>query len=191
MTGVDWLLYVLVVACAGVGLAYGLTTRRLVLAEGAGSVTIHSEEDDVHERLLLMTGGRGPDAAIDAVGMEAHGSAYDAVKQKLKLENDRPYALRQAMRVVRKGGTLSIPGVYAGFIDKVPFGAVFGKGVTLKMGQTHMQKYLQPLLRLIEEGVIDPSFVITHTGSLEDGPMLYRTFREKQDDCVKCVLKPN
>lgn len=164
--------------------------ERLRMAEAAGAVTIHSEDDDVLERLQFMTGGRGPDAAIDAVGMEAHGSSYDHVKQTLKLENDRPYALRQAMRAVRKGGTLSIPGVYAGFIDKVPFGAVFAKGVTLKMGQTHMQRYLRPLLGLIEDGKIDPSFVITHRVPLTQAPDAYAKFAEKEDGCIKVVLDP-
>ncbi len=164
--------------------------ERLRMAEAAGATPIHSENDDVQERLNLLTGGRGPDAAIDAVGMEAHGSAYDHVKQTLKLETDRPYALRQAMRAVRKGGVLSIPGVYAGMIDKVPFGAVFGKGVTLKMGQTHMQRYLRPLLRLVEERKIDPSFVVTHRMPLSAAPEAYAKFAEKQDGCIKVVLDP-
>lgn len=164
--------------------------ERLRMAEAAGATTIHSEDEDVHDRLLLMTGGRGPDGAIDAVGMEAHGSTYDHVKQTLKLENDRPYVLRQAMRVVRKGGVLSVPGVYAGFIDKVPFGAVFGKGVTVKAGQTHMQKYLRPLLQVIQEGKIDPSFVITHRVPLSQAPDAYAKFAEKKDGCIKVVLDP-
>ncbi len=164
--------------------------ERLRMAEAAGATTIHSEDDNVLERLQLMTGGRGPDAAIDAVGMEAHGSAYDGVKQKLKLESDRPYALRQAMRAVRKGGVLSVPGVYAGLIDKVPFGAVFGKGVTVKMGQTHMHRYLRPLLRLVEEKKIDPSFVVTHRLPLSQAPEAYAKFADKQDGCIKVVLDP-
>jgi threonine dehydrogenase-like Zn-dependent dehydrogenase len=163
--------------------------ERLAMAEAAGAITIN-DDDDVLERLKEMTGGRGPDAAIDAVGMEAHGSAYDTVKQTLKLEQDRPYALRQAMRAVRKGGVLSIPGVYSGFIDKVPFGAVFAKGVTLKMGQTHVQKYMRPLLTLIEEKKIDPSFVITHRVPLTRAPEMYETFVEKADGCIKVVLDP-
>jgi threonine dehydrogenase-like Zn-dependent dehydrogenase len=163
--------------------------ERLAMAEAAGAITIN-DDDDVLERLKEMTGGRGPDAAIDAVGMEAHGSAYDTVKQTLKLEQDRPYALRQAMRAVRKGGVLSIPGVYSGFMDKVPFGAVFAKGVTLKMGQTHVQKYMRPLLTLIEEKKIDPSFVITHRVPLTRAPEMYETFVEKADGCIKVVLDP-
>lgn len=170
--------------------AIDLEPERLQMAEAAGAITIHSEEDDVLDRLRAMTGGRGPDAAVDAVGMEAHGSVYDSVKQSMMLENDRPYALRQAMRAVRKGGVLSIPGVYSGFIDKVPFGAVFGKGVSLKMGQTHMQKYLRPLLTLIEEKKIDPSFVITHRVPLTRAPEAYATFANKEDGCIKVVLDP-
>jgi threonine dehydrogenase-like Zn-dependent dehydrogenase len=163
--------------------------ERRAMAEAAGAITI-SSDDDVVDCIKGLTGGRGPDAAIDAVGMEAHGSAYDHVKQTLKLEQDRPYALRQAMRCVRKAGVLSIPGVYAGFIDKIPFGAIFNKGVTLKMGQTHMQRYLQPLLALIEEGKIDPSFVITHRVPLSRAHQAYAMFAEKRDGCVKVVLDP-
>ena len=166
--------------------------ERLRMAEAGGAVTInHDEVDDVLECIKAHTGGRGPDAAIDAVGMEAHGSAYDKVKQTLKLENDRAYALRQAMRAVRKGGVLSVPGVYSGFIDKVPFGAVFGKGVTVKQGQTHMQRYLRPLLDLIQEGKIDPSFVVTHRVPLTRAPEAYEMFCEKKDGCIKVVLDPS
>jgi threonine dehydrogenase-like Zn-dependent dehydrogenase len=149
-----------------------------------------SSDDDVLECLKALTGGRGPDAAIDAVGMEAHGSVYDSVKQSLKLEQDRPYVLRQAMRAVRKAGVLSIPGVYSGFIDKVPFGAVFGKGVTLKMGQTHVHRYLRPLLALIEDGKIDPSFVVTHRLPLSAAPKAYEMFAQKKHGCIKVVLDP-
>lgn len=163
--------------------------ERLAMAEAAGAITIEDNED-VLEQLRDHTGGRGPDAAIDAVGMEAHGSAYDHVKQTLKLETDRPYALRQAMRAVRKGGILSIPGVYGGFLDKVPFGAVFNKGVTIKMGQTHVQRYLRPLLEYVEQGKIDPSFVITHRVPLTRAPEMYDTFCEKRDACIKVVLDP-
>ena len=165
--------------------------ERLAMAEAAGAITINSEdEEDVLDRLKALTGGRGPDAAIDAVGMEAHGSAYDKVKQTLKLETDRPFVLRQAMRAVRKGGVLSVPGVYAGFLDKLPFGAAFNKGVTFKMGQTHMQRYLRPLLRLIEEGKIDPSFVITHKVPLTKAPNAYDMFVNKKRGCIKVVLDP-
>jgi threonine dehydrogenase-like Zn-dependent dehydrogenase len=163
--------------------------ERLAMAEAAGAITIE-DGDDVLETLRELTGGRGPDAAIDAVGMEAHGSAYDHVKQTLKLETDRPYALRQSMRAVRKGGVLSIPGVYGGLLDKVPFGAVFNKGVTLKMGQTHVQRYMKHLLSLVEEGKIDPSFVVTHRVPLTRAPEMYETFVEKRDGCIKVVLDP-
>jgi threonine dehydrogenase-like Zn-dependent dehydrogenase len=164
--------------------------ERLRMAEAAGAITLNSEDDDVLERLKALTGGRGPDAAIDAVGMEAHGSSYDQVKQTLKLETDRPFALRQAMRAVRKGGVLSIPGVYAGLLDKLPFGAVFNKGITLKMRQTHMQRYLRPLLELVEAKKIDPSFVITHRVPLTEAPRAYEMFTKKTDGCIKVVLDP-
>lgn len=164
--------------------------ERLAMAEAGGATALNSDHGDIHERLMVLTGGRGPDAAIDAVGMEAHGSLYDDVKQRLKLEQDRPYALRQAMRVVRKGGVLSVPGVYSGMIDKVPFGAAFGKGVTFKMGQTHVQSYLQPLLELIEQRKIDPSFVITHRVPLSRAADAYDTFCKKKDGCIKVVLDP-
>ena len=142
------------------------------------------------DELQAHTGGRGPDAAIDAVGMEAHGSIYDVVKQNLKMETDRPYALRQAMRCVRKAGVVSVPGVYGGFLDKMPFGAAMNKGISLKMGQTHMQKYLQPLLKLIEDKKIDPSFVITHRVPLTKAPQAYAMFTKKTDGCIKVVLDP-
>jgi threonine dehydrogenase-like Zn-dependent dehydrogenase len=122
--------------------------------------------------------------------MEAHGSAYDAVKQTLKLETDRPYVLRQALMACRKGGTVSIPGVYGGLLDKIPFGAAIAKGLTLKMGQTHVQRYLKPLLNLIATGAIDPSFVITHRVPLSDAPRAYEVFAKKEDKCIKVVLKP-
>ena len=141
-----------------------------------------------------MTGGRGPDACIDCVGLEAHGhdfvAHYDSVKQKLNLSFDRPKVLRQAIQACRKGGTVSIPGVYGGFIDKVPLGAAFGKGLTLKMGQTHVHRYLPVLLDRIARGEIDPSFVITHRLPLDQAAAGYRTFRDKEDGCIKVVLKP-
>jgi threonine dehydrogenase-like Zn-dependent dehydrogenase len=163
--------------------------ERLEMAEAAGAITVEDGED-VLEILRELTGGRGPDGAIDAVGMEAHGSAYDDVKQTLKLETDRPYVLRQAIRAVRKGGVLSIPGVYGGFVDKIPFGALMNKAITIKSGQTHMQRYMRHLLSLIEEGKIDPSFVITHRVPLSKAPQMYETFVEKQDGCIKVVLDP-
>ena len=164
--------------------------ERLRMAEDAGAVTINDEQEDVLQRLNELTGGRGPDAAIDAVGLEAHGSIYDTVKQKLKLEQDRPFALRQAMRAVRKAGTVSVPGVYGGFLDKMPFGAAMNKGITMKMGQTHMQKYMAPLLKLIEDKKIDPSFVITHKVPLSKAPKGYEIFREKKHKCIKVILDP-
>ncbi|PTY05101.1 glutathione-dependent formaldehyde dehydrogenase [Opitutaceae bacterium EW11] len=164
--------------------------ERLRMAESAGAITVNDEEGDVSERVRWLTGGRGPDAAIDAVGMEAHGSAYDAVKQTLKLEQDRAFVLRQAMRSVRKAGNLSVPGVYSGFVDKVPMGAVMNKAVTMKTGQTHMQKYMRPLLKLIEDRKIDPSFVITHRVPLSKAPKAYEMFAEKKKGCIKVVLDP-
>ena len=163
--------------------------ERLEMAEQGGAQVIWSG-DDVPDQLTQATGGRGPDACIDAVGMEAHGSVYDDVKQTLKLETDRPYVLRQAIQVCRKGGTVSIPGVYAGFLDKLPFGAAVAKGLTFKMGQTHVQRYLRPLLELIATGAIDPSFVITHRVPLSDAPRAYEVFAKKEDRCIKVALKP-
>jgi threonine dehydrogenase-like Zn-dependent dehydrogenase len=141
-----------------------------------------------------MTGGVGPDACIDAVGMEAHmpgiQGAYDRVKQSVMFESDRPHAFRQAIMACRKGGTVSVPGVYGGFDDKIPLGSLMNKALTLKTGQTHVQRYMQPLLERIERGEIDPSFVITHRMSLEDAAKGYDIFLNKQEDCVKVVLKP-
>ena len=170
--------------------------ERLRLAQSDGKTEIlNYEEHDVYHHLRDITGGRGPDKCIDAVGMEAHGVYVDAlldrVKQAMKLQFDRAHVLRQALHCCRKGGTVSIPGVYAGFIDKVPFGTAFGKGLTLKMGQTHVQNYTRPLLERIERGEIDPSFIITHRVTLDDAPEMYRTFRDKQDDCIKVVMRPH
>lgn len=155
---------------------------------------INYEEADVPEALHNLTGGRGPDSCIDAVGMEAQGTgleaAYDTVKQTLRLENDRPLALRQLIKACRKGGTISIPGVYSGFVDKMPMGALFAKGLTLKTGQTHVHRYLRPLLQLVSSGAIDSSFIITHNMALDDAPKGYRLFNEKKDGCIKIVLKP-
>lgn len=170
--------------------------ERLHMAREKGRAeTIDYEDDrDVIEALKQMTGGRGPDACIDAVGMEAHGTGiaytYDAAKQKSHLGTDRPTALRGAIQACGKGGTVSIPGVYGGFLDKIPFGAAFAKGLTLKMGQTHVQRYLRPLLASIEQGKIDPSFVITHRLNLSDAPLGYEIFQKKEDNCIKVVLKP-
>lgn len=142
----------------------------------------------------MLTGGQGPDACIDAVGLEAHGTTvdawYDRAKASMYLATDRPHAVRQAITACRKGGTVSIPGVYGGWLDKFPLGAAFAKGLTLKMGQTHMHKYMPGLLNRIERGELDPSFIITHRVTLDDAPTMYRTFREKHDNCVKVVMKP-
>jgi len=149
---------------------------------------------DVVETLRDMTAGRGPDACIDAVGLEAHGVGlegwYDKVKQVVRLETERPVALRQAIMACRKGGTVSVPGVYGGLADKIPLGALMNKGLTLKTGQTHVQRYMQPLLERIERGEIDPAFIITHRLPLDDAPAAYRLFRDKQDGCVKVVMQP-
>jgi len=168
---------------------------RLNMAARAGADTIDYEEcDDLDEELKSRTGGRGPDVCIDAVGMEAHGttavSKIDRAKQSVMLESDRPYVLRQVIQCCRKGGQVSLPGVYVGLVDKFPIGTAFNKGLTLTMGQTHMQKYMRPLFDLVEAGRIDPSEIITHRVSLEDGPAAYRIFRDKEDDAVKFVLKP-
>ena len=164
--------------------------ERMVMAEQAGAVTISSNEN-IHEALKEITGGRGPDSCIDAVGMEAHGSMYDSVKHSMRMENDRAVVLRQAMRICRKGGTLSIPGVYSGFIDKIPFGVAFAKGLTLRMGQTSVQRHMRPLLDRIQRGQIDPSFIITHRVPLANADEAYDIFLRKQDGCIKVVLKPD
>ena len=169
--------------------------ERLQMAKEQGNAEIiNYEEVDAGEALKEMTGGRGPDRCIDAVGMEAHGTdamaVYDKVKQGLKIETGRPTALRQAIVACRKGGTVSIPGVYGGFVDKVPLGAIVNKGLTLRSGQTHVQKYLQPLLERIQKGEIDPSYVISHHLGIDDAPKGYKMFRNKEDNCTKVVLKP-
>ncbi|HZH89528.1 MAG TPA: zinc-dependent alcohol dehydrogenase [Pyrinomonadaceae bacterium] len=170
--------------------------ERIEMARTEGRAeTLDFDDEYIFDKLKEMTGGRGPDACIDAVGMEAHGGgSFDAYLDKAKaaafLATDRPHALRQAIHSCRKGGTVSVPGVYGGFLDKIPFGAAFQKGLTFKMGQTHVQKYLRPLLKLIEDGKIDPSFVITHRMRLEDAAQGYHIFKNKQDNCIKIVLKP-
>jgi threonine dehydrogenase-like Zn-dependent dehydrogenase len=169
--------------------------ERLKMARASGAEILnYAEVDDLVEELKWVTGGRGPDACIDAVGLEAHGSglsaAYDDYKQKLKLAFDRPTVLRQVIQACRKGGVVSIPGVYGGMLDKIPFGAAFGKGLIFKMGQTHMHRYAAPLLKRIQTGEIDPSFVITHRLSLDEAPDAYRTFRDKKEECIKVVLDP-
>jgi threonine dehydrogenase-like Zn-dependent dehydrogenase len=168
---------------------------RLSMAAAAGAETINFEDESVIERLNDLTGGKGPDKCIDAVGMEAHASSHldsvmDRVKQATMTASDRAHVLREMIYVCRGGGVLSIPGVYAGLIDKVPFGIAMNKGLTFRMGQTHVRRWTDDLTRRIEEGQIDPSFVITHTVPLDEGPGMYRVFEQKQDSCVKVVLKP-
>ena len=169
--------------------------ERLELARtGGAEVVDYSEVDDIIEELKVMTGGRGPDACIDAVGMEAHGdtlgAVYDNLKTKLMLATDRLNVLRQCIQACCKGGIVSIPGVYGGMLDKVPFGAAFGKGLSFRMGQTHMLRYMKPLLERIQRNEIDPSFLITHRVGLEDVPQMYETFRDKEDECIKVVIDP-
>lgn len=166
----------------------------LARAENENVETINFDDKEVYDKLLDLTGGRGPDSCIDAVGLESHGTSVDSLldyaKAAVFLATDRPHALRQAIYCCRKGGTISIPGVYGGFLDKFPMGAAFGKGLTFKMGQTNMHKYLRPLLDSIEEGKIDPSFVISHKLKLSEAPMAYDKFNEEKDTWRKVVLKP-
>ncbi len=170
--------------------------ERLEMARKHGRAEVlNFEEDAIHDRLIEMTGGRGPDRCIDAVGAEAHGTAsldsmIDRAKQAMHLAMDRPHVLRQAIMACRKAGTLSIPGVYIGLLDKIPFGALMNKGLTVKTGQTHVQRYMAPLLQKVENGEIDPSFVITHRIPLEAAPEAYEKFRKKEDDCIKVLIKP-
>jgi threonine dehydrogenase-like Zn-dependent dehydrogenase len=169
--------------------------ERLRMArEVSRAETINYEEVDVLDALKTITGGRGPDACIDAVGMEAHGvglvGAYDRVKQAMMLETERPNALRVALMACRNGGVVSIPGVYGGFLDKMPIGAFMNRSLTLKTGQTHVQRYLRPLLERVQKGEIDPSAIITHRMPLDQAPDAYKMFRDKQDECVKVVLRP-
>jgi len=168
--------------------------ERLRLAEAGGAEAINYEEADVYDALTEMTGGRGPDSCIDAVGLEAHKPGfnylYDRAKQAMMLESDRPLVLREAILACRNGGVISVPGVYGGFGDKIPVGALMNKALTIKTGQTHVQHYFRPLLERIENGDIDPSFVVTHRMRLDEAPKGYDLFMNKQDDCVKVVLKP-
>jgi threonine dehydrogenase-like Zn-dependent dehydrogenase len=181
----------------GAGRVIGIDREpeRLQMAMEKGlAETINYELEDVFETLKEMTGGHGPDACIDAVGLEAHGTKldyyYDRAKTAAFMATDRVSALRQAIHACRKGGTVSIPGVYGGLLDKLPFGAAFHKGLTLKMGQTHMMRYMTPLLERVARDEIDPSFVITHRLRLDDAPQAYRMFRDKRDNCIKVVMRP-
>jgi threonine dehydrogenase-like Zn-dependent dehydrogenase len=169
--------------------------ERLELARTAcGATTLNYEQCDVIGELKERTQGRGPDACIDAVGMEAHGHGldfwYDRLKQAVKLQTDRPTALRQVIYACRKGGIVSIPGVYGGLIDKFPLGIAFNKGLSLRMGQTHTHRYMRQLLARIEAGEIDPSFVISHRLALSEAPDAYAMFQKKEESCIKVVLKP-
>jgi threonine dehydrogenase-like Zn-dependent dehydrogenase len=169
--------------------------ERLDMAKAGGAIPINFETESVIERIEQLTSGRGPEKLIDCVGLEAHitshiDSMYDRVKQAVMAESDRPHVLREMIYVAQGGATLSIPGVYGGLVDKIPFGASMNKGLTWRMGQTHVNRWTDDLLRRIEEGQIDPSFVITHTVPLDRGPEMYETFRDKKDGCIKVVLKP-
>jgi threonine dehydrogenase-like Zn-dependent dehydrogenase len=180
---------------AGRVIAIDDVPERLEMARAGKAEVINMANDNAFDVLMEMTSGRGPDSCIDAVGAEAHGTYaiegfIDSFKTGIGIATDRPSALRQAIMCCRKGGTLSIPGVYIGLLDKIPFGALMNKGLTVKTGQTHTHRYLAPLLKTIEDGDIDPSFVITHSRPLADAPELYKTFRDKKDGCIKVVLKP-
>jgi threonine dehydrogenase-like Zn-dependent dehydrogenase len=169
--------------------------ERLEMAKAGGALTINFDQESVLERLAELTQGKGPDKCIDAVGLEAHAtrsidSIYDRAKQALMMETDRPHVLREMIYVCRGGGTLSIPGVYGGVVDKLPIGALMNKGLTIRTGQTHVNRWTDDLLQRIQRGDIDPSFVITHEVGLADGPAMYKTFRDKEDGCIKVVLKP-
>jgi threonine dehydrogenase-like Zn-dependent dehydrogenase len=169
--------------------------ERLKMAEDKGAIPINFDTDSVLERIWDITNEKGPEKCIDAVGMEAHAtrsldSIYDRVKQAVMLESDRPHVLREMIYVCRPGGILSIPGVYGGLVDKIPFGQAMNKSLTFRMGQTHVNKWMDDLLRRIEEGEIDPTYVITHRATLADAPELYKTFRDKEDGCIKVVLRP-
>ncbi len=177
-------------------IAIDMLPERLSMAEAGGAITIDFSRESVIERLNDLTSGLGPEKCIDAVGMESHVSfgqpdtLVDRVKQMGMLESDRPHVLREMIYVCQPGGTLSIAGVYSGLVDKIPFGLVMNKALTIRTGQTHVNKWTDDLLRMIEDEKIDPSFVITHKADLADGPDLYRIFRDKQDSCIKVVLTP-
>jgi threonine dehydrogenase-like Zn-dependent dehydrogenase len=170
--------------------------ERLSMAAAGGAIPINFKTESVIERLDDLTQGKGPEKCIDAVGTESHVSLsqpdtlMDRAMQLLMMENDRPHVLREMIYVCRPAGIISIPGVYSGLIDKVPMGMAMNKGLTFRMGQTHVKRWTDDLTRRIEAGQIDPSFVITHTVGLEDGPDMYNVFRDKQDGCIKVVLKP-
>jgi threonine dehydrogenase-like Zn-dependent dehydrogenase len=180
---------------AGRVIAIDEVPERLAMAEAGGAETIDFSKTDVYDELMARTHKRGPDSCIDAVGCEASGhGAADAVLDKVKaaafLATDRVHVLRQAIMSCRKAGTISIPGVYVGMGDHIPIGAAMNKGLTFKMGQTHVQAYTKSLLEKIETGKIDPSFVVTHPAGLEEAPEMYKRFRDKKDGVIKVVLRP-
>jgi threonine dehydrogenase-like Zn-dependent dehydrogenase len=165
------------------------------MAEEAGAKVIDMRDEYIYDRLLDETAGRGPDACIEAVGSEAHGATVDAWYDQFAVSTfmvtDKAHALRQCINCCRKGGTVSVPGVYGGIIDKFPMGPFMNKGLTMKTGQTHMMKYMKPLLDRVQKGEIDPSFVITHKLPIDEAPRAYEIFKRKRDGCIKVVLKPN
>lgn len=176
-------------------IAIDTVPERKALAEASGALVLDFGDEDVYERIMDLTAGRGADACIDAVGTEPDTmSGFDAIVDRLKVATfmgtDRPHVLRQAIHCCRNFGTVSIVGVYGGFVDKIPMGSAINRGLTFRMAQTPVQHYLPILLERIERGDIDPSFVITHRAGLEEGPELYKTFRDKKDGCIKVVLKP-
>ncbi len=169
--------------------------ERLEMARAGGATTIDNSQESTVERLNDLTGGKGPEKCIDAVGMEAHSPralehAYDRLKQSVMLESDRASVLREMIYVCRPAGILSIPGVYGGLVDKMPMGALMNKGLTIRTGQTHVNRWTDDLVKRIDDGQIDPSFVITHRAKLDQGPEMYKTFRDKKDNCIKVVLRP-
>lgn len=176
-------------------IAIDSVAERLRMAEQAGAITINMNDEYIYDRLLDLTAGRGPDACIEAVGSEAHGATldawYDQIAVSTFMVTDKAHALRQCINCCRKGGTVSVPGVYAGIVDKIPMGALMNKSLTIKAGQTHMMRYMQPLLERVQRGEIDPSFVITHQLPLDQAPHAYEIFKHKRDECIKVVLKPN
>jgi threonine dehydrogenase-like Zn-dependent dehydrogenase len=176
-------------------LAIDTVSERLALARQSGAETIDFMREDVYDRIMELTHGRGADACIDAVGTEAEPAAsldsrWDRIKTATFMGTDRPHVLRQAIHCCRNFGVVSIVGVYGGYLDKIPMGSAINRGLTFRMAQTPVQHYLPKLLTLIEDGKIDPSFVITHTAPLKQGPELYQIFRDKKDGCIKVVLKP-
>jgi threonine dehydrogenase-like Zn-dependent dehydrogenase len=169
--------------------------ERLEMARAGGAITVDNAQESVVERLNELTDGKGPEKCIDAVGMEAHSPralehAYDRLKQAVMLESDRAAVLREMIYVCRPAGIISIPGVYGGLVDKLPMGALMNKGLTIRTGQTHVNRWTDDLVKRIDDGQIDPSFVITHRVRLDQGPEMYKTFRDKKDNCIKVVLRP-